>query len=555
LVPRGDSRAACHQHGVDSIVRGHLSHGGVDAGRLVPHDFAGRYAVACRFQKLHDQGPAAIVGHRAGVADRQDRATDAGRGLVTVLLRGRTFVTTHRQWLREVPYFRVRPHVSADFAGRFTVLATPAAIIIESSRCGRSWAPPQLGNLPVEQCIVFRSLRVFLGLMTAWTAPAAARADIFELKDGGAVVGAVVERRESGDYLIQTADGAQIKLERSQLERIVPHDTLADEYDRRSRTTPDTADGHRQLAAWCAERNLRDEADHHLARVADLDPDDEEARRGLGLQRVNGRWLTREQMMATRGMRLHEGKFRTPQDIAVRERDKQQQAIEVDWFSKLRTWRGWLDDRRPDRVAEAQRQIAAINDPQATPALVKLLDDEEDDWVFELLLNAVGRSNHPLAAQTLVAYSLEDGRLEIREQCLDYLLSSNRPVSILPYVQALKDKDNVIVNRAGAALGKLENPAAVSPLIDALVTTHKYQIQGAAPGQIGAAFNPSGGGGGLQMGGNGPQIIQRERENLSVLRALEKLTGAHEFDFDEQAWRRWYVDRQMREHTNARRDE
>lgn len=395
---------------------------------------------------------------------------------------------------------------------------------------------------------------VLLGLVTAWTAPAAVRADIYELKDGGAVVGDEVQRRDNGDYLIKTADGAQITLERNQLERIVPQDKLAAEYERRSRTTPDTADGHRQLAAWCVERDLRVEADHHLARVAELDPDDEDARRSLGLQRVNGRWLTREQMMATRGMRLHEGKFRTPQDIAVRERDKQQQAVEVDWFSKLRTWRGWLDDRRPERVAEAQRQFAAINDPQATPALVKLLNDEQDDWIFELLLNAVGRSNHPLAIQTLVAYSLEDDRLEIREQCLDYLLNANRPVSVLPYVQALKDKENVIVNRAGAALGKLGNPAAVSPLIDALVTTHKYQIQGAQPGQIGAAFSPNGGGG-LQMGGNGPQIIQRERENLSVLRALEKLSGAHEFDFDEQAWRRWYVDRQMREHINSRRDE
>jgi HEAT repeat protein len=145
--------------------------------------------------------------------------------------------------------------------------------------------------------------------------------------------------------------------------------------------------------------------------------------------------------------------------------------------------------------------------------------------------------------------------LEIREQCLDYLMSFERPVSILPYVQALKDKDNVIVNHAGAALGKLGNPAAISPMIDALVTTHKYQVHAAPPGQIGAAFDPRGGGGGLQMGGNGPQIVERDRENLSVLRALEKLTANHEFDFDEQAWRRWYVDRQMREHVNSRRDE
>ena len=47
---------------------------------------------------------------------------------------------------------------------------------------------------------------------------------------------------------------------------------------------------------------------------------------------------------------------------------------------------------------------------------------------------------------------------------------------IVPYVNALKSKDNEVVNLAGLALGQLNDPAAISPLIDALVTTHKYII-------------------------------------------------------------------------------
>jgi hypothetical protein len=111
------------------------------------------------------------------------------------------------------------------------------------------------------------------------------------------------------------------------------------------------------------------------------------------------------------------------------------------------------------------------------------------------------------------------------------------------------------VNRAGEALGMIGDAAAISPLIDALVTTHKYQLSpGANPGQISADFGGSGGGG-LSMGGKGPAIVKNDETNQGVLRALVKLSGKQNFDYDEQAWRNWYVDLQMRQHANARRDQ
>jgi hypothetical protein len=78
---------------------------------------------------------------------------------------------------------------------------------------------------------------------------------------------------------------------------------------------------------------------------------------------------------------------------------------------------------------------------------------------------------------------------------------------------------------------------------------------GGGPGQISAGFNPSGSGGGLSLGGNGPQQEDRDRENPRVLRALTALSGGQNFDYDELAWRHWFVDQQMRQHANARRDE
>jgi hypothetical protein len=398
-----------------------------------------------------------------------------------------------------------------------------------------------------------RPLLLLIALLVISAAVPTARAEIFELKNGGQLTGSA-ERTESGEYVIRTVAGATVTIDRDEVARIVQEEGALDEYTRRSRTAPDTADAHRELVAWCREQKLMDQAEHHLQRVVDLDPADEDARRSLGYQQVGGRWLTRDEVMAARGLHFYDGKFRTPQDIAIRQRDKQSGDAELDWFTKLRKWRGWLDKRRPGQVEEAQAQIAAFADPQAAPAIARMLDEEEDEYVFELLLSVLGRLDHPAAVQTLVAYSLDYDDAEIRLQCLDYLTSSARPVSILPYVKALKSKDNAIVNRAGEALGKIGDPAAVSPLIDALVTTHKYQVQDNQSGQLGASFNPSGGGGGLSLGG-GPKIIQRDQENLRVQRALIKLSGNQDFGFDEKAWRAWYVDQQMRQHVNSRRDQ
>jgi hypothetical protein len=393
------------------------------------------------------------------------------------------------------------------------------------------------------------------------SAQASVRADVFQLKDGGEVAGTVVEKNEAGDVVVRTAAGAVVSLKRDMLQRIIEENAALAEYHERSRKTPDTAEAQRQLAEWCRQHKLADEADLHLMRVAELDPNDEEARRTLGFQKIGDRWLNADELMAVRGMQFFDGKYRTAQDIAIRQRNKQEDTVSIDWFKKIRLWRDWLDRGRPERAAEAHAQIAAINNPSAAPALVRLLDEEKNHDIFELMLATLAQLDHPQAVQTLVSYSLDpDIGRETRAQCLDYLTSGRYSVSIVPYVEALKSKNNKVVNLAGQALDRIGDPAAISPLIDALVTTHKYLVQpepsgGGSP--IGAAFGSGGGAssGGLSMGGNGPKQISRDEQNESVRQALIKLSGKQNFEFDKQAWRAWFVDLQMRQRVNTRRDE
>ena len=67
-----------------------------------------------------------------------------------------------------------------------------------------------------------------------------------------------------------------------------------------------------------------------------------------------------------------------------------------------------------------------------------------------------------------------------------------------------KKSDNPTVNLAGVALREMKDPSSIGPLIDALVTTHKFKVgSGGGEGSISPTFGngPGGSGGGLSMGG------------------------------------------------------
>lgn len=388
--------------------------------------------------------------------------------------------------------------------------------------------------------------------LTLPVSSSAVRADVFELSDGGQVRGILLERGQNGEYVIRTDSGAQLTLDRSQVRKVTPVNDDLLEYNQRSRSMPDTVEAHRQLAQWCREHGLSKQSELHLRRILQLDPSDADARQSLGYQEFQGRWLTRDQIMELRGLRMYDGAYRTEQDIALREREKKRDAAETNWYRNIVLWRRWLDDRRAD---EALEHLRDIHDPCAAPALVKLLDKEENPRVRELYLSVLGELKHPAAVQKLVAMSLEEPGHEFRQRCLDYLLRVHQPVSLTPYVKALKSPDNAIVLRAAEALERIGDPAAISPLIDALVTTHKYDNPDAAPGEFNASFSPTGGGAGFAFGGGGNKIIKVDQQNPEVRMALIELSGGQDFQFNERAWRRWFVNEQIHDNVDARRDE
>jgi hypothetical protein len=181
-----------------------------------------------------------------------------------------------------------------------------------------------------------------------------------------------------------------------------------------------------------------------------------------------------------------------------------------------------------------------------------LLEREQDPDLKRLWMEVASRLDHRAAIDALVELSLLDPDAEIRHQCLEYLVRSGRRGLITPYLRALKNKDNEIVNRAGAALGQVGDPSALGPLIEALITKHRFQVTDGNPDQQSYTFSPQTGG--FSFGGGGPKFVTQALRNPDVLSALVNLAGGASFDYDQQQWRRWLAAQAKQQRVDVRRD-
>jgi hypothetical protein len=323
-------------------------------------------------------------------------------------------------------------------------------------------------------------------------------------------------------------------------------------YDKVLASHGDALEDHEALAQWCQEHGLAKERKHHLRQIIALDGDHASARATLGYRRVQGKWMTHDEEMTSRGMRMYRGRYRTTQEIELLESKRIRNKAEKQWYERLKMWRGWLD--KSDKFEQGQKNILEIRDPAAVPALRFNVQREAMRPVRLLYMDTLSEIGSPAALGELVDLSLDDRDEEVRLTALELVVRSGHSEVVNRYIKALKSKSNGQVNRAAICLRELKNNEALAPLIDALVTTHKILVSpGSDPGRMNTEFSPDGGGS-FSFGGGKPKYKNRSLANPEVLTALVALTDGKNFGYDQVAWKAWYTQHQRSTRVNARRD-
>lgn len=378
--------------------------------------------------------------------------------------------------------------------------------------------------------------------------PLAAMGDEFILVQGGRIQGEWLNptKKSAEDYRLQTEQGITITLPDKQVQEVILAKAAQREYERLLPSVRDTAEEQWKMAEWCRQQQLTAERKRHLQRVIELEPNHEQARRGLGHLFIGGEWTTVAAVRQKEGYVYYRGSWRTIQEVEIFETQAKRELAQKDWASKLRRWRADLD--LPARAKQGYEQIAAIKSPDAVVPLSQMLTRETVRKIKMLYADVLANIQTAEAVAALVQCSLNDPDIEMFHYAFDQLKRLKPPRISEQYVTVLTDDNGLRVNRAALALSLLRDPLSIGPLIEALITHHTVVVGGRnGPGQ-GYQATFSGGGSdsiGTANGGSSfsseeePKIVRVTRRNEEVLTALTKITQA-DFGYDAKAWRFWH---------------
>jgi len=361
------------------------------------------------------------------------------------------------------------------------------------------------------------------------------RADTFHLASGGQVQGEWLNKEETPlvRYVIRQPSGVVLKLMQEQVREHLRELPAEREHEELAQQASDTVEGQWKLAEWCRDHHLMRQRTSHLERVIELDPNHQAARALLGFAFVGGRWTTKQDLHHSEGFEFYKGRWRTSQEIELIESRSKRELAEKAWLAKLVRLRTHLGN---DKLAVDT--IVAIKDPTAIPALATMLSRERVREVKMLFIDVLENMQSGDAVQVLVRVSLSDPDEEVYHYCIDKIVRLKIPHVADSFIGALKDTSNPVVNRAAMALARIDDPSAISPLIDALITVHQRTLPSrVSPDATAASFNVDGGTSFLQN--DGPKVIVARVQNQEVLAALTKLSQTT-FGFDQRAWRLWY---------------
>jgi hypothetical protein len=161
-------------------------------------------------------------------------------------------------------------------------------------------------------------MKTFLAYLTAAAFSSVAFGDELTLRNGSTFTGAV---REEGDRVTIETEFGFMTFKKVDVRSVVKGRNVVRDFADRSQTASSVKE-LLDLAAWARERELDSRIEDVYRRVIAKEPDQPEARRALGYERVDGRWLQGDELQIARGFVKVDGRWLS-KDAAMKIREQQ----------------------------------------------------------------------------------------------------------------------------------------------------------------------------------------------------------------------------------------
>ena len=301
---------------------------------------------------------------------------------------------------------------------------------------------------------------------------------------------------------------------------------LLQEYDNVRRQSQDTLRDQIELARWCQSKNLDIQRDAHLQRALFHDPENSRIRRQLRHAKIDGVWMTRQQMEAEKSSRAAlEARWRH-------------------WRRPIAKIRRLLISSSADQRRVGSQRLDEINDPRAITAVEELLAGVSEP-VAERALKFIAKFREREATESVLRFAVHSPWQKVQIQALDDLSQRNRydfvPALIdqlaTPYstqFEITEDSRGNVLYQYVLAHKNMQRDHVQQ--FETVMLQNPRNDFGLRADLLGEAWDRSARAG--QWVNRANEEI--ESKNLAIMNVLTSATGAQPGNAPEDWWRWWY---------------
>lgn len=293
-----------------------------------------------------------------------------------------------------------------------------------------------------------------LAFLALGGAPSGAGADVLTTTEGLVLEGKV-ERLPNGWYRVTTALGSADFAPTAVASTRLGVSPRADFLKAQGDVDQKDATAQYRLALEATEAGLGDVAQQAYRRVLAANPDHRAARRALGYERHDDKWVTADEARRKKGLVLYRGKWMLPAEVEAASVPAAAKALDVPAdVERARKLIRTLATGTAPVIRAARVALARTDDALLLEAAVAMLF-EKDAKVRIAAVRILGQLGDESALRPLIFSGARDADAGVRREAVLAASSFGHDDTAVPYTRALASKNLRIAANAAEALALL----------------------------------------------------------------------------------------------------